>query len=177
MENGGFWTSALAIGVVFSILLSLGTLLFIARQTAETRQFTQAQFINSLQREFDQYADLFMRMRASNKTGIADDMGSINDCLDFFERLKTLLDTGAISVRLVDRAFGYSFFLLANDRRVQDRVLYTYDYEFPQIFALHQQLAEYRRRRGLPIPRAVDDLATRDATRYAASLRTYAMMR
>jgi hypothetical protein len=52
-------------------------------------------------------------------------------------------------------------------------VLFYEGYFFPEIFALHRQLSEYRIRSGCRLPAAQNDLARKDSVRYKTNLDLY----
>jgi hypothetical protein len=92
-------------------------------------------------------------------------------CLRFFERIKTLCDVGMLDIAIVDGMFGYQFFWLVNHPRVQESVLFLDGHFFPEIFALHSQLVQYRKRSGYQIPAVQNDLALPNHRRHVKVLK------
>jgi hypothetical protein len=57
-------------------------------------------------------------------------------------------DVGVLDIALLDGMFGHQFFLLVNHAGTQERMLLQGEHFFPEIFALHKQLSDYRRAAG-----------------------------
>jgi hypothetical protein len=167
-----YWTALGAIGTLAYCLITAATLIFLGLQLRSTRRDVLGQFVNQLGKEFEELATAFEPL-LSPDSGDVPPYERALPCVKFFERVKTLSDIGVLDVRILDAMFGYQFFSLVNNLKLQDNLLLGGDHYFPEVFALHEQLTMWRRKRGLEIPFVDSDLALRDAKRYAINLKHY----
>jgi hypothetical protein len=176
MPHDDFWTAASALAAVAYCVITVVTLVLLAVQVREARRATLAEFINNLGKEFAVFGDLFDEILA-DRDKITLPREQLLPCLRFFERVKTLSDVGVLDIALLDGVFGYQFFLLVNHAGTQERILLQGEHFFPEIFALHKQLSDYRRGAGYPLPFAENDLALKDKSRYKVNLDLYRQKR
>jgi hypothetical protein len=172
MPHDEFWNAASALAAVIYCLITGVTLVLLVIQVREARRNALAEFINELGRDFSGFSDLFDAIPiGADKAELT--RHQLLPCLRFFERIKTLCDLGMLDIAIVDGMFGYQFFSLVNHPGVQESVLLLDGHFFPEIFALHRQLSEYRKRSGYQSPAAQFDLASKDPTRYESNLDLY----
>jgi len=173
-----FWTALSAIGICLSALATTFTLFFIARQLRAAHRATQGTFINELDKELAQFANV---LNGTHEPDFANTFANLSNverasyyrCFDYFERVKTLLDSGVIDLHVVDRMIGYPFFLMVNNSTLQDNIILSTDLRFPQLYALHAQLKARRIARHSFIPNLQTDLAVRNVKHYQACLAVY----
>jgi hypothetical protein len=171
MPHDDFWTAASALAAVAYCVITVVTLVLLAVQIREARRATLADFINNLGKEFALFNDLFDETWANRDKILPREQ--LLSCLRFFERVKTLSDVGVLDIALLDGMFGHQFFSLVNHARTQEGMLLQGEHFFPEIFALHKQLSDYRRRAGYSLPFAENDLALKDKSRYKVNLDLY----
>jgi hypothetical protein len=180
MSTGDFWIAVFAIATIICIMVIVANLVFVSRQIADSHRFMQAQLINELEKEFNEFTGVFEQLRHPESLQLLGSnqavQGKFIECLSFFERIKRLLDTKIIDIQLGDRVFGYSFFLLVNTPEVQDEILYIGDYRFAEIFALHKELSDFRRSQNHFIPLPETNLPRRNLPLYKANLKHYSQM-
>jgi hypothetical protein len=176
MSHNDFWTAASALAAVAYCVITVVTLVLLAVQIRETQRATLAEFINNLGKEFAVFNDLFDEI-LTDRDKITLPREQLLSCLRFFERVKTLSDVGVLDIALLDGMFGHQFFLLVNHAGTQERMLLQGEHFFPEIFALHKQLSDYRRRAGYCLPFAENDLALKDKSRYKINLDLYGQKR
>jgi hypothetical protein len=167
-----FWTALGAAGTLAYCLITAATLIFLGLQLRATRRDVLGQFVNQLGREFEELNAAFEPLLPTGSGEIASTQQAVR-CLKFFERVKTLADIGVLDLRILDAMFGYQFFFLVNNVKLQDDLLIRDDHYFPEVFALHRQLTIWRRQRGIEIPLADNDLALRSTSKYAENLGYY----
>jgi hypothetical protein len=172
MPHDDFWNEASALAAVAYSLMTAVTLLLVLIQMREARRYTLAEFINQLGKEFSQFNDLLDTMVIAGAKA-EPTREELLPCLRFFERVKTLCDVGVLDIAILDGMFGHQFFWLVNHRWTQERVLFRDPHYFPEIFALHSQLSDYRKRSGYQLPAAENDLALKDPIRYKTNLDLY----
>jgi hypothetical protein len=172
MSTIEYWTAIGAIGTIAYCVITAVTLIFLGLQLRSTRRDVLGQFVNQLGKEFEEMTTTFEPLLSPGSSEIPSKEPALR-CLKFFERVKTLSDIGVLDVRILDAMFGYQFFSFVNNQKLQDNLLLNGDYYFPEVFALHEQLTTWRRKRALEIPFGETDLALRDAKRYAANLEHY----
>jgi len=172
MPHDDFWTAASALAAVAYCLITGVTLILLVIQVREARRYTLAEFINQLAKDFSELGDVFDAILTPG-ANVELNRQRVLLCLRFFERVKTLCDVGVLDVAIVDGMFGYQFFCLVNHPGSQEKVLFYEEYFFPEIFALHRQLSEYRIRSGYRVPAAQNDLARKDSLRYKTNLDLY----
>ncbi|MDF5719094.1 MAG: hypothetical protein PUP91_01100 [Rhizonema sp. PD37] len=178
MNTENFWVAISALATLVYTTVTAINLVFVSRQITDSRRFMQAQFINELQREFHQFSKVFEQLEQPEQLKYLDNnhlemRNAFIECFNFFERIKTLLDTNVINLHLINRVFAYQFFLLVNTPQVQDKILFERGNHFWEIFALHKQLIDFRNSRGQFIPLAKTDLARRNPSFYQANLKHY----
>jgi hypothetical protein len=167
-----YWTALGAVASVAYCLTTAVTLIFLGLQLRATRRDVLGQFVNQLGREFEELSSAFEPLLGMGSDDVPSNEQALR-CLKFFERVKTLSDIGVLDVRILEAMFGYQFFLLVNNLKLQDNLLICEDHYFPEVFALHSQLTIWRRKRGIEIPLADSDLALRNAVKYAENLKFY----
>jgi hypothetical protein len=176
MPHDDFWNEASALAAIAYSLITAVTLLLVLIQMREARRYTMAEFINQLGKEFSQFNDMFDTLLIAGTTA-QPTREELLPCLRFFERVKTLCDVGVLDIAILDGMFGYQFFCLVNHVWTQERVLLQDPSFFPEIFALHSQLSDYRERSGYQLPVAENDLALKDPVRYKTNLDLYRQKR
>jgi hypothetical protein len=173
-----WWSAISAAGICVSAIITAVSVRFVARQIADQRHATQAQFVYQLDKELSDFGDLFRRVQRGESLADATDPRSATrqrllESLDFFDRVKTLLDLGVVDLPTVDRVLGGPFFLLVNAPAVQEAALFPDDDRFFELFALHQQLTAFRLAEGRRIPLVETDLARRNPDLYQTNLDRY----
>jgi hypothetical protein len=172
MPHDDFWNAASALSAVAYCLITAVTLILLTIQVREARRYTLAEFINQLRKEFSEFDDVFDAILPGGaKTEPTREL--LLPCIRFFERVKTLCDVGVLDIAILDGMFGHQFFWLVNHCGTQERVLFHEVHYFPEIFALHRQLSEYRKRFGYQLPAGENDLALKDPVRYKTNLDLY----
>lgn len=169
MPHDEFWNAASALAAVIYCMITAVTLVLLVIQVREARRNVLAEFINELGRDFSEFSDVFDAILIGGDKA-EPTRHQLLACLRFFERIKTLCDVGMLDIAIVDGMFGYQFFCLVNHPRVQESVLFLDGHFFPEIFALHSQLVQYRKRSGYQIPAAQNDFASKDPVRYKMNL-------
>jgi hypothetical protein len=167
-----YWTALGAAGTIAYCVITAVTLIFLGIQLRSTRRDVLGQFVNQLGKDFEALQTEFEPLLLPGSGDVPSNERAL-PCLRFFERVKTLCDIGVLDVRILDAMFGYQFFSFVNNLKLQDNLLVEGDHYFPEVFALHQQLTTWYRKRGIDIPFADSDLALRDAKRYAENLAHY----
>ena len=172
MSTIEFWTALGAVGTLAYCVITAVTLVFLGIQLREARRDTLGQFVNQLGKEFEQLDAAFLPLLSPGSGQVPSDEHAMR-CLQFFERVKTLSDIGVLDVRILDAMFGHEFFVLVNEPQLQEKILFSGDHYFPEVFALHRQLTALRMKLGVDIPRSNSDLALRDAARYEKNLQYF----
>ncbi|MGK7875941.1 MAG: hypothetical protein AB4426_22375 [Xenococcaceae cyanobacterium] len=93
-------------------------LFFVGFQLRSSDRLAKAQFVNELARDIDShsetesYLDREGKWYEANATFSQEDLESIEKYLNFFERVKFILDTQVIDMETVDDLFAYRFFFI-----------------------------------------------------------------
>jgi hypothetical protein len=183
LGDHGYWEGVSAIGIVLSLIGFALNLLVVQRQVSEARRYGKGQFINTLEQDFDRFTGVYLELRRldGNHPTVTEpwhERMDFYECLDFFERVETLVDLGLLDIALVDRMFGPQFFALVHHPQVQAGIFARPDaLPMVDVYALHAALSAYRRSRGLLVPRAETDLRLFDPARYADALETYTALK
>ena len=172
------WNAVAAISQVVASVVAIVGIIYIARQVADTRRFTRGQLLNELEKESGDYRDVYLKVTGewAAEQGSAPtehELQDVFDALGWYVRIKLLLDSQVIDLPTVDAIFAYRFFLLVNNRTVQQYALYPDGDSFAVVFALHKQWSDYRRSRGEPIAHEATDLRAFNLQQYDGFVATY----
>lgn len=160
------WNAVGALAALLSGLAAAAGLIFVGLQMSSGRRLAQAQFVNELARDIDAHSDAESCLDPQGRlydVGCnlnTPDKDQIEKYLNFFERVKYILDTGVLDMETIDGLFAYRFFHLVHNPNVQTQVLFEpgmYPY-YRAIFELHGSWLQYRQSRKLPIPRPTTEL-------------------
>ncbi|NEZ54983.1 hypothetical protein [Adonisia turfae] len=136
-------------------------LFFVGFQLRSSERLAKAQFINELARDIDNHAaaesylDRGGQWYTANAAFSQEDKALIEKYLNFFERVKFILDTKVIDMETVDDLFAYRFFYLVHNPNVQSEILFNTDMQayYRSIFCLYSTWLNYRKSRKLSLPR------------------------
>lgn len=176
------WGALGALAEIIGSIVSMIGIIYISIQVRDTRRFTRSQVINELEKESRDHRKAFQIVTGSWRSEVTinpqdDDMYEIFECLGWFERMKIMLDQKVIDMQTVNELFGYRFFLLVNNRNVQEHILYPDSESFVTIFILHSDWRKYRRQREEVIFKDDTDLAKFDSTKYQKALNIHTKRR
>ena len=173
-----YWNALAAVSQMVASVVAIVGIVYIARQVADTRRFTRAQLLNQLEKESSDYRDVYLKVTGEWAADKGDppteyELQDVFDALGWYVRIKLLLDSKVIDLPTVDAVFAYRFFLLVNNRTVQQSALYPDGDDFATVFALHKQWSDYRRSRGESIAHAATDLRLYDPRQYDEFVAAY----
>lgn len=84
--------------------------------------------------------------------------GSIIDYLLWIESLSAVVMDNVVSIKNIDRALNFRFFVLANNKTVQQNELVKYKQLYKGTYALYDLWYKYRKKKHLEIPREDNSL-------------------
>jgi hypothetical protein len=156
------WEAVNAVAALISGLAAALGLLFVGLQLRSTDRLAKAQFINELAEGIDSHSKAESNLDPGGKWYKIDtsldqeDMENLEKYLNFFERVKFIFDTKVIDIETVDELFAYRFFHLVHNPNVQSKIIFHPEMQpyFNSIFKLYYIWLEYRKVKGLPIPRS-----------------------
>lgn len=122
-------------------------------QMKKARELSTGQFALSLHEEYatnGDYADLFIRCwddlthDKSSNINLENDSKNILNYLTFFESLYVMVVNRVLDIEILDEFFGRRFFVVINNRSIQELDLVkNYSY-YINVFKLHSLWKEYR---------------------------------
>ncbi len=140
---------------ISDIIIALFTIVVVwyaALQIRHTKNSLKAQLINNLESEFkDLYGTYHKllpgRIWSNDHKGPETDeeLNLIELYLEFFEKIKLLIDEKAIDIGTIDKMFAFRFFLIINNIHAQNKVIYRDAPYFLALFALHEEWSKYRK--------------------------------
>ena len=71
--------------------------------------------------------------------------------LEWLETLSSLINSGTLQISKIDNVMSYRYFLIVNNKQVQERELLVNREFYRGIYALYPVWARYKKRRNLPI--------------------------
>lgn len=81
-----------------------------------------------------------------------DDRKYVVEYLQFFEMLAGLIEKDSISIKDIDRLYGYHFFIAVNCKQIQDMELIPYKDFYEGIFKIYPEWSKYRITNNKKIP-------------------------
>ena len=70
----------------------------------------------------------------------------LNNCLFWCEELSTLVQKGVVDLETIDNLFSYTFFLITNNKYIQDNELVSQAEFYKGIFYLHKEWTLYKKK-------------------------------
>ena len=145
-----------AITVITAIVGAIA--LFI--QFKKDKQINQASFIFDFSASFyDQYncADLVAILDdfADNKIDTINyeqNLGIIVRYMQWVESIGAIIEEGTIDLKSIDQVLGYRFFIIVNNKEIQQKELIPYRFHYIGTFKLYKKWYEYKKANNLPIP-------------------------
>ena len=139
------------IAAIIMAPLTIAAIVYAALQIRHAKDSLKAQLINSLESEFKDYYKTYHKLLpgrawSNDKEGPSTDeeLNEIEAYLEFFEKIKLLIDGGSIDISTIDKMFAFRFFLMINNSHAQNKVIYRDAPYFLSLFALHKEWYEYR---------------------------------
>ncbi|WP_048321000.1 hypothetical protein [Crocosphaera watsonii] len=136
-------------------------LFFVGFQLHSGERLAKAQFINELARDIDSHRETESHLdregkwyepNEPNATFSQQDKELLEKYLNFFERVKFILDTKVIDIKTIDCLFAYRFFNLVHNPNVQQEILLSPPLRsyYESIFSLYDTWIEYRKGKDIP---------------------------
>jgi hypothetical protein len=134
------------IATVLYALLTLASLLYVARQVSVTRQQTRGQFLLALDDQFEKTNTISMRLLEEPQF-IPHDTEWIDiwRLMSVFERINIMIDDEMLSVDLVDRLHGFRLLKLIENDAVYARVQAA-GADWQDFIDICYKIADYRMR-------------------------------
>lgn len=79
--------------------------------------------------------------------------------LEWLEVLSTLVNSGLLQLDKIDNVMSYRFFLITNNKQIQERELVPNREFYRSIYELYPNWAKYKKKHGLPIIFEENDLS------------------
>lgn len=79
--------------------------------------------------------------------------------LEWLETLAALVNSGLLSVAKIDNVMSYRFFLIVNNKQIQERELIVSREFYRGIYELYPVWSQYKKQKGLPIIFAENELS------------------
>ncbi len=167
------------IAAIIMAPLTIAAIVFAALQIGHARDSLKAHLINNLESEFKDYYKTYHKLLpgrawSNDKEGPSTDEErvEIEAYLEFFEKIKLLIDGGSIDIRTIDKMFAFRFFLMVNNSHAH-KVIYEDAPYFLPLFALHKEWYEYRTQRNREVLLEVTSLEKVDPETYAKCITDY----
>ena len=81
-----------------------------------------------------------------------DNVNTIVRYMAWVESIAAIVEEGTIDLKNIDQVLGYRFFIIVNNKEVQDKELIPYRLHYIGTFKLYQKWYEYKKSKNLPIP-------------------------
>lgn len=72
--------------------------------------------------------------------------------MQWVESIGNIIDSGAISLKAIDQVLGYRFFIIVNNKIIQENELIPYRFYYMGTFELYERWYKYKKDHGLPVP-------------------------
>ena len=124
-----FCNSELEIQENIEMLLSVLGVMLVVLQINKSTSLTEGEFILNLQQTYadnDEFVALFLKCwddfnNCDNETNSKEiDIKTLVNYLTFFESIYIMLKKGVVKIDLLDDLFGRRFFIVVNNKKVQD---------------------------------------------------------
>ena len=165
---------------IIMTVLTIAAIVYAALQIRHAKDSLKAQLINSLEGEFKDYYKTYHKLLpgrawSNDKEGPSTDeeLNEIEAYLEFFEKIKLLIDGGSIDISTIDKMFAFRFFLIINNSHAQNKVIYRDAPYFLSLFALHKEWNEYRTQKDRESLLEVTSLEKIDPEAYAKCITDY----
>lgn len=174
------WQAIAALGGVITALVTILGVWLVVHQIKDGRRAMKTQFISKLETEIASLNDIYAKLLpgetwSSPEIGPKgrEEISKIVPYLGFFAKIKFLIDEKAIDLATIDGMFAFRFFLVVNNRHVQQWILFSDVYEdyWSEIFALHSKWIQHRRKHNLKIPFEETSIELYDSVRYSSLAR------
>ncbi|MBQ9833993.1 MAG: hypothetical protein IJO33_02240 [Bacilli bacterium] len=150
MDDG---LSQKVVTVITTVTALVGAIaLFI--QFKRDKDINEAEFILSYGKYFhevDGNDKVFAKLDNDMNSLTDEDHEGIVNCLVWCEGLSVLIQQGVMNLKIVDNLFSYQFFLIVNNKYVQEKELIPYAEYYKGIYALHKIWSDYKKATGQPI--------------------------
>lgn len=147
------YISELGIQENIEMLLSVLGVMLVILQIDKSTSLTEGEFILNLQQTYadnDEFVELFLKCwddfnNCDNETNSEEiDIKTLVNYLTFFESIYIMLEKGVVKIDLLDDLFGRRFFIVVNNKKVQDlELIKNYKY-YKNIYSLHSIWKKYR---------------------------------
>ncbi len=168
------------IAAIIMAPITIVAIVYAALQIRHAKDSLKAQLINSLESEFKDYYKTYHKLLpgrtwSNDKEGPSTDeeLNEIEAYLEFFEKIKLLIDVGAINIGTIDNMFAFRFFLIINNSHAQKKVIYRDAPYFLSLFALHKEWNKYRTQKDRESLLEVTSLEKVDPETYAKCVIDY----
>ena len=78
--------------------------------------------------------------------------GVIVRYMQWVESIGAIIDSGAVSIKSIDQTLGYRFFIIVNNKIIQENELIPYRFYYLGTFELYEKWYNYKKKHGLPVP-------------------------
>ena len=78
--------------------------------------------------------------------------GVIVRYMQWVESIGAIIDSGAVSIKSIDQTLGYRFFIIVNNKIIQENELIPYRFYYLGTFELYEKWYKYKKKHGLPVP-------------------------
>lgn len=166
--NSDFLTNGINFSNMLMTLTAICGVFGIIYQNDQSNKLNAVQFIFDLNQQYISSANYQKVLDMLEADSVEGDLVEFNDtiaqCLDFFESIYILLQSGLINIMLIDELFCFRFFTIVNSRYVQDNVLTPHKGYYGNIVRLHYMWKKYKLKNGLGknIPMMDSDLSLMD---------------
>ena len=152
---------------IVTLLTALVGAIALFVQFKKDKDLNQATFIMEFSKAFfDSYncKEVFLEINRIYGTEDEDSFdfkkyeGSIIDYLLWIESLSAVVMDNVVSIKNIDRALNFRFFVLANNKTVQQNELVKYKQLYKGTYALYDLWYKYRKKKHLEIPREDNSL-------------------
>ncbi|HBP26311.1 MAG TPA: hypothetical protein DD618_05100 [Acholeplasmatales bacterium] len=129
-------------------------------QMQKNKKLNEGEFIVNLNKQFIENKhiyDLFLKLEKYERKGneenefTDDDIANIAAYMTFFEVIYSLIERKIIKLWMIDDLFSYQFFLLLNNKHIQNLELIPCDTYYANVFRLYKIWKDYRKKNNDPI--------------------------
>lgn len=154
--------------LISSITAIIG-LLAIWHQMKRDKDLTEAEFIINLNNSFTSNPDIkhiYTKLESNKHTNVDpftdEDMIKVVDYLTFFETISNLIQRNVLDFDMINDLFAYRFFAVVHNEHIQKREIIKDAAFYENLYALHRDWMQYRRKKKLYIPYEKTSLDTMD---------------
>jgi len=72
--------------------------------------------------------------------------------MQWVESIGAIIDSGVVSLKAIDQVLGYRFFIIVNNKIIQENEIIPYRYYYLGTFELYEKWYNYKKKHGLPVP-------------------------